>query len=186
MFFSTVHLSVDGTSLVLHAWGLVVFAGSWFGFWDGKQNSIPYMWQVILIWVYSLMVLTKLDHSLAIMLKSSTIVLWPVLGWWSYMSGGVLRCSSNPKVMGDCPVYSSLQSNLMHQYQYITPLFCFIVPFNVLPLLKSLVYHIFHICFNLLENFVIQLYVCIYACMHVWMHTCIWTYHVYVYKYLYT
>ena len=51
-------------------------------------------------------------------LKSSTDVLWSVVDRWSYMGKGAFRCSMNlsPKVLADSPVYSLLNSSLLHLY----------------------------------------------------------------------
>ena len=93
------------------------------------------------------MALAKLCPSLLTLLKSSIGMLWAVLEWGSYVSESALRCSLNLllKVMADCPVNSSSQSNLLHLYQNITLLLCVIASlslgatkmfFNILPLLK--------------------------------------------------
>ena len=74
-----------------------------------------------LIKMDSFIVLVKSCPSLPTLLKFSSVVIWPVVEWWSYIDEGDLR--SSPNFLADSPVYSSLQARLLHLYQYITKLF---------------------------------------------------------------
>ena len=111
-----------------------------FQFWDGKQNFVPNMWQVVFahISVESRVVDSNvnglLDCSGNAMslssndLKFSTDVLWPVMLSCSYIGDGAFKCSLNlsSKVLEDSPMYSSSHSVLPHLYQYII-LLCFFI-----------------------------------------------------------
>ena len=46
---------------------------------------------------------------------------WPVVFWWPCIGEGSLMCSLylSPNELADSPMYSSLQSNMSHLYQYI-------------------------------------------------------------------
>ena len=52
MFSCTMFLDVDDTMcIVVHLRPLFFLLVLYFEFWDGKQNSVPYMWKVILTYV---------------------------------------------------------------------------------------------------------------------------------------
>ena len=74
------------------------------------------------------MVLEMPWPSLLMILKFSTVVLWPVVLSCSYIGDGAFKCSLNlySKVLADSPIYSSSHSVLPHLYQY-TMLLCFFI-----------------------------------------------------------
>ena len=81
----------------------------------------------------SLMALAIFWPSLAMILKFSNVVLWPVIFSCSKMGDGALRCSLylSSKVLADSPIYSSSHSVLPHLNQYMM-LLCFENIINIL------------------------------------------------------
>ena len=77
-----------------------------------------------LMYMDSLIVLTKPFFSLHTMLKLSIVVWWPVVVWYLCIGKGAFRCCFylSPSVLADSVMYSSLQSTLSHLYQYTVPL----------------------------------------------------------------
>ena len=73
---------------------------------------------IILIKIDSLIVLAKCCPLLHSMLKLFSMVMWPVLDWWPYISEGAFSYSLNlpPIVLGDSLMYSSSQSSLLYLY----------------------------------------------------------------------
>ena len=80
-----------------------------------------------LIYISSFMALTILCSSLPIVLKLSTVVVWPVVFWCSMIGDGAFKCSlyCSSNVLADSPIYSSSHSILPHPNQYIVTLFCY-------------------------------------------------------------
>ena len=105
----------------------------YFQFWDGKQNFVPNMWQVVFAHIPVKGRVINADvngllngsgHAMSplpIILKFSTDVVWPVVLLCSYIGDGAFKCSLylSSNVLPDSPMYSSLQSVLPHLYQYI-------------------------------------------------------------------
>ena len=112
---------------------------------------------VLLLWVElfthmkmdALVFLAKLYPSLPTMLKLSSVLGWPVIDWWPYMGEGAFRCSFNlsPNVLAESPKYSSSQCSLLHLYQYIIPLFCYIwsLSFGVIRMFLSVLFPLEHV-----------------------------------------
>ena len=110
-------------------------------FWDGKQNFIPNMWQVVFanIPVKSRVINSDVNgffdgssytmSLLPIILKFSTDVVWPVALLCSNIVDGAFKCSLylSSKVLADSPMYSSSHSVLPHLHQYMM-LLCFLIP----------------------------------------------------------
>ena len=91
--------------------------------WGGKQNPVPYMWEVILTYVpieggvVDSYVNGFLDCSCKIVPLPTFCarVLWPVLDWCSCMDEGALRCSL-------CQLFIQTL-----QLTYIVNVFCYVV-----------------------------------------------------------
>ena len=81
-----------------------------------------------LMYMACLMALAILWPSLAMILKFSTIVMWPVMFWCSKIGDGTFKCSLylSSKVLADSPIYSSSHFVLSHLNQYIM-LFCLVI-----------------------------------------------------------
>ena len=77
--------------------------------------------------------LAKLWSSLPTVLKLLIDILWPVVLWWSWMGDGAFMCSLylSANVLPGSPLYSSLQSTLLHLHLYITPLLCQLVSLSL-------------------------------------------------------
>ena len=87
-----------------------------------------------LMYTVSFMALAIFCPSLLIILKFSTVVVWPVIFWCSKISDGAFKCSwyLSSKVLVDSPIYSSSHSVLPHLKQYIMLLYLVIasLPFG--------------------------------------------------------
>ena len=73
-------------------------------------------------YITSFMNLALLCPSLPMILKVSTIVMWPVVHWCSNRGEGTFKCSLylSSNVLDDSPIYLSLHSILSHLNQYMT------------------------------------------------------------------
>ena len=74
----------------------------------------------------SLMVLAYPHSSFPMMLKLSSVMVWPVCCICPWMGEGCFRCSFllSPRVLEVSPIYSSLQSRWLHWFLYMIPLCC--------------------------------------------------------------
>ena len=111
-----------------------------FQFWDGKQNLVPNMWQIVFANVSIERRVAYSDvngffdgsgHTTSIPSYTFDVFHWcckPVALLCSNVGGGAFRCSLylSSKVLADSPMYLSSDSVLPHLYQYMM-LLCFVM-----------------------------------------------------------
>ena len=79
-----------------------------------------------LMYIASFMALAIFCPSLSIILKLSTVVVWPVVLWWSTMCDGAFKCSLCHSSDVLALIYASSHSALPHLNQYIM-LLCLVI-----------------------------------------------------------
>ena len=109
-----------------------------FHFWDGKQNIVQNMWQVVFVIVSIEGRVVDSDvngffdasgHTMSLPSYNFEVLHWCCVALLcSHIGDGAFRCSlyHSSKVLADSPMYSSSHSVLPHLYQYMM-LVCFVM-----------------------------------------------------------